>query len=152
MKVEDWKTKTISEMYPGLAAEWDTEANGADTPDTVLCSSHDKVYWRCLKKNHQFKASPANRTRMGSECPYCCGRMAITGETDLATLNPDLAAEWNFERNGSLKPEDVTLFSNLPVWWECQKGHVWNSRVRVRSNGSSCPVCSNRRPSRTRLI
>ena len=45
----------------------------------------------------------------GSGCPYDAGRLPIPGVTDLATLRPDLVAEWNYEENGDLRPEDVTL-------------------------------------------
>lgn len=35
----------------------------------------------------------------------------------LADERPDLAKEWNYEKNGDLKPEDVSYGSNKKVWW-----------------------------------
>ena len=35
----------------------------------------------------------------------------------LAEARPDLAKEWNYEKNGDLKPEDVSYKSNKKVWW-----------------------------------
>lgn len=35
----------------------------------------------------------------------------------LAEARPDLAKEWNYEKNGDLKPEDVGYKSNKKVWW-----------------------------------
>lgn len=35
----------------------------------------------------------------------------------LAEARPDLAKEWNYEKNGDLKPEDVNYKSNKKVWW-----------------------------------
>ena len=46
----------------------------------------------------------------------------IIGENDLATMRPDLAEEWNFEKNGEIKPYDVTCGSNKKVWWICKHG------------------------------
>lgn len=36
----------------------------------------------------------------------------------LAEARPDLAKEWNYEKNGDLKPEDVSCGSNKKVWWK----------------------------------
>ena len=36
----------------------------------------------------------------------------------LAEARPDLAAEWNYEKNGDLRPEDVAYKSNKKVWWK----------------------------------
>ena len=41
----------------------------------------------------------------------------IRGVNDLATVNPRLAKEWNYEKNGDLRPEDVTYGSDRKVWW-----------------------------------
>lgn len=35
----------------------------------------------------------------------------------LAEARPDLAKEWNYEKNGDLRPEDVGYKSNKKVWW-----------------------------------
>ena len=36
----------------------------------------------------------------------------------LSEARPDLAREWNYEKNGDLKPEDVACKSNKKVWWK----------------------------------
>lgn len=36
----------------------------------------------------------------------------------LAEARPDLAKEWNYEKNGDLKPEDVSCGCNKKVWWK----------------------------------
>jgi hypothetical protein len=65
--------------------------------------------------------------------------------TSLADLNPKLAEDWHFSKNGKLRPEDVTPQSNKDVWWRCGKGHEWKSIVGNRSKGQGCPYCSGRR-------
>ena len=40
----------------------------------------------------------------------------------MQTINPELAKEWNYDRNGNLKPEDVTANNGKRVWWICNKG------------------------------
>ena len=80
----------------------------------------------------------------GTGCPYCSGRRAISGETDLATRYPDLAAEWHPTRNGDLSPADVLPGSHRLVWWQCEHGHEWRAQIKSRVAGTGCPVCSNR--------
>ncbi len=41
----------------------------------------------------------------------------IVGQNDLATVNPNLAAEWHPSKNGSLLPSQTTAGSNKKVWW-----------------------------------
>lgn len=41
-------------------------------------------------------------------CPVCAGRVIIPGENDMASLFPELAREWNPEKNGTLRPSQVT--------------------------------------------
>ena len=69
----------------------------------------------------------------------------IKGENDLLTLNPTLAKEWNFEKNGTLTPDQVTAKSHKKVWWKCGKGHEWEAIVVNRTRGLGCPFCAGRR-------
>ena len=57
----------------------------------------------------------------------------IKGKNDLATVNPTLAEEWNYEKNGTLAPDMVTAGSNKKVWWKCDKGHEWEATIVNRS-------------------
>ena len=58
---------------------------------------------------------------------------------------PLIAKDWNYKRNGSLLPSNVTPVSGRKVWWICAKGHEWNARIAGRSKGSGCPYCSGLR-------
>ena len=134
----------LATVNPALAAQWDTEKNGSLKPSEVLAGSRRYVWWKC-EKGHSWRAAVLRRSR-GSGCPVCAGRTAIPGENDLATLFPDIAAEWNVERNGSLTPEQVTAFSNRKVWWRCRLGHEWQSIIAARvAERSGCPYCAGRR-------
>lgn len=67
--------------------------------------------------------------------------------TTLSEHSPHLAMEWHPSKNDKLTPNDVTSMSNKAVWWQCEKGHEWKSRVYSRSGKQSrgCPFCSNRK-------
>ena len=90
-----------------LMTEWDWERNDSlgFNPNSITCGSTKKAWWKC-SSGHLWQAIVEDRVK-GNGCPYCSGRIAIPGVNDLATVNPKLAAEWDDEKNGSLKPSMV---------------------------------------------
>ena len=60
----------------------------------------------------------------------------------LLLLNPEIAKEWNYQKNGSLKPEYILANSSKKVWWKCSKGHEWQATIYSRNQGNGCPYCS----------
>ena len=133
----------LATKNPALAKEWHPTLNGTLKPSDVTAGSGKKVWWRC-RRGHEWQATIGNRGS-GKSCPYCTGKLAILGETDLATKNPSLAKEWHPTLNGTLKPSDVTVGSEKKVWWRCKAGHEWSARISHRNNGINCPYCANQR-------
>ncbi|MCR4719209.1 MAG: zinc-ribbon domain-containing protein, partial [Firmicutes bacterium] len=136
----------LQTVNPTLAKEWNYEKNNELTPMDISSNSSKKVWWKC-SKGHEWQATIVNRNR-GSGCPYCSGRYAIKGENDLQTVNPFLTKEWNYRKNGNLRPESFTASSGQKVWWKCSKGHEWQARIADRNNGNGCPVCSKEKRKR----
>ncbi|MCO6414068.1 MAG: zinc-ribbon domain-containing protein [Thiogranum sp.] len=61
----------------------------------------------------------------------------------LTVTDPYIADTWHPEKNGSLKPEDVTRGSNRKAWWNCSDdaSHEWQSMICNRVRQPGCPVC-----------
>ena len=134
----------LETQFPALAAEWDREKNGSLRPSDVLPGSAKYVWWRC-KQGHSWSARIISRTR-GNGCPVCDGKAVIPGENDLKTLCPELAKEWNFEKNGGLTPDQVTVYSNKKVWWKCRLGHEWQAIIGSRTTEKAgCPYCAGKK-------
>ncbi len=133
----------LQTLNPTLAAEWNCEKNGNLTPSDVMLGSNQKMWWKCSKE-HEWQAKIGDRNK-GQGCPYCAGVKVLKGYNDLQTLNPDLAAEWNYEKNGNLTPMDVTPGSDKKVWWKCSKGHEWQAIIGSRNKGRGCPYCAGRK-------
>ena len=57
---------------------------------------------------------------------------------------PEIAKEWDYEKNGDLLPSHVSKSSAVRVWWKCEKGHEWQTSVnnRTSSHHSDCPFCN----------
>jgi hypothetical protein len=130
-----------------LVTQWHSARNAGLTPHDLTAGSHRRVWWVCPQgPDHEWRASPANRVR-GDGCPYCAHlRPSVTN--CLATVAPNLAAEWHPTRNGPLTPHDVVAGAARRVWWKCARGgdHEWFVSIdnRVRA-GSGCPFCTGRR-------
>lgn len=135
----------LAATHPELARQWHPTRNGALTPRDVVAGSRRKVWWIC-GKGHEWQATILSRAGNGAGCPVCAGKVVIPGENDLASLFPDIAAQWHPDRNGQLTPENVAPYSNKKVWWRCPLGHDYAASVGARTvGGSGCPYCANRK-------
>ena len=65
---------------------------------------------------------------------------------------PELAAQWDYERNGDLTPDKVTVGSNRIVWWKCDVcGNSYQKKIGNRTSpakrkteSKKCPICLGR--------
>lgn len=121
--------------------EWDYSKNEI-SPDEVSNGSRKKVWWVC-PQGHSYLMPIVNKIKCGNSCPICSNRIVLEGYNDLKSKYPDIAKEWNYEKNGDLKPEDFVCGSNKKVWWICEKKHEWQAAISKRNNGTKCPYCSN---------
>jgi hypothetical protein len=128
--VNDLKT-----AFPSIARE----AVGVDT-SFIYKNSRSKITWQC-DLGHQWKTDVRSRTKInGTGCPYCSNKKVLSGFNDVKTLSPAVAISahgWDPSSvlNGSAKVKE----------WVCEKGHVWKTRVVLRTRqGRGCPVCKNK--------
>lgn len=142
-------TNSLATLYPEIASQWHPTLNGSLTPSRVLPTSSLSVWWKCDKgENHVWQRLIRNRTHPRSsiedKCPFCVG--ADKESNSLATCRPDLAAEWDYERNGALTPHNVSKSSSKKVWWICPVGHHYQCTVynRGSTHNTNCPICSGR--------
>lgn len=129
----------LSVMRPELVVEW-SEKNYPLTPDRITYGSNKVVWWHG-KCGHEWQTSVKARSH-GENCPICSGARVIQGVNDLATIRPEIAAEWS-EKN-AIKPTEISVGSHKKVVWRCKHGHEWKATVKSRSiNGTGCPYCSH---------
>ena len=132
-------------LSDGADLEVIREARNAKNPAEYLPYSNKRVFWIC-DAGHRWEEKINNRTRNGLPCPYCGGSRPIPGINDLGTVYPWLERQWDYERNGELKPSTVFPKSNRRVSWICDRGHRWESKIYHRSDGQGCPYCAGIRP------
>ncbi len=139
--------------YPAVAEEWHPYKNGELTPEKITSKSSRKVWWKCSKCGHEWKADIASRTA-GNGCPACyrrrfskeaANRALKPGINDLRSNYPDVAAELHPEKNNGLTASEITAHSNRKVWWKCGIcGNEWIATVNDRTSGHGCPKCGNK--------
>jgi hypothetical protein len=138
MKILVKGTNDLATTHPRIASRWHPEKNGKLSPSDVTVGSRKKVWFIC-EQGHDYEQIV--RSSLLYSCNKCSGRLVISGENDLATLRPDIAAEWDFRKN-ELLPSEVMLGSDYKAWWLDAEGHSWHQGVQVRSRGVGCPQCA----------
>src|SRR5690606_37562427 len=123
---------------------WHPTKNGDRSPVGLSIKNPYKAWWAC-DQGHEWQALVFNRTA-GRGCPVCNGRVVNPGVSDLATVRPDLVAEWHPTKNEQ-SPSQVAAFSHSKAWWVCKKDsrHEWEAAVgsRAKEGGNGCPICAN---------
>ena len=123
--------------YPELAKYWNYERNNKNGLYFKDVSAHSgkRAWWIC-EKGHEWQTT-IDHISNGTRCPYCASKKAFPGYNDLTTVNPQLAKEWNYEKNVGLLPKDFLPNSNKKVWWVCKKGHEYEAPICDRNIGFS---------------
>ncbi|WP_158297031.1 zinc-ribbon domain-containing protein [Zhihengliuella sp. ISTPL4] len=132
----------LSVTHESIARQWHPSLNGSLTPHDLVAGSERPVWWLCPDEGHEYETAPVNRTQKGSECHYC-RRQKAHPTTCLAVTNPEAAATWHKELNGSLTPYDVLAGSTNKAWFTCAEGHAYDQAITSRVKGVGCKYCSN---------
>lgn len=60
-----------------ISKEFDLQKNFPKIPEDFTLSSEKKVWWKCSKCKHSWKAQIKNRTRNDTNCPICAANKTI---------------------------------------------------------------------------
>lgn len=134
---------SLDKTHPEVAARWHYGKNKMLHPKNVSAGSGMKVWWQCTEyPHHEWSRRIAHEVESKKGCPYCAG-YRVCKENSLAALFPSLVREWDYSRNGTLQPHDLTFKSKKPVYWICEEGHSWKMDAYGRTQGNkTCPRCA----------
>jgi hypothetical protein len=136
------ETDVFTEL-PSLRQIWDFKKNEDLDPSQLLKGS-DKVAWWVCNQGHEFQKSIFEMSKSG--CGFCSNKNLLQGFNDLATVRPDLAAEFDLAENGGLTPSDLMFGTAKKVWWKCHLGHRFEAKVSQRNFANTgCPVCKGKK-------
>lgn len=134
--------KNFSVATTDLVNSWNYNKNGKIRPEQISLGSNKKVWWIC-NKGHEWQASVNSRYLQKCGCPICAGKKVLSGENDLETLYPNIAKEWDNEKN-TKKANQVRPMDNKNYWWicsQCGKSYQSSPAHRIGRN-SGCPDCA----------
>ena len=147
--------RSLGTEYPDLAADWHPTKNDPLTPFNVAPHTAAIVWWRCVVCSHTWRSRVQART-YGRGCRICSRKAGSSRPpkpgASLADKRPDVVADWNWDRNSNITPDQVGVNSARMIWWRCSDcGHEWsspiNSRVRSRTHRRGiCPRRSRKTP------
>lgn len=130
---------------PRLKEYWHQDLNPEINPLTLTSGSHKKLRWRC-PNGHVFEKAVYSMKNHG--CKYCSNNQLLVGFNDLQTKRPDLAKEFDLEKNAPLQPKDFLFGSSKSVWWRCEFGHSFEAKISNRNfTDSKCIYCVGKRVS-----
>ena len=134
---------SLAKNRPDISAQWHPTKNGSLTPNDLTCGSEYKAWW-IDSEGYEWLSAVNVRCRANNVSDVVTRRL-IVGRNDLATMNPYLALEWNYNKNGNLYPSEVMPYTDKKVWWKCHKGHEWRAYISSRTMGRGCPICNKER-------
>jgi hypothetical protein len=126
---------------PHLESFWDWSKNFDLEPQNLLKGSDKKAWWLC-EKGHSLRKGIYDFYRSG--CGICSNKVLLNGFNDLATVRPDLAKEFDQNKNGGKSAKDFLFGTATRVWWLCEEQHSFDAKISQRNfSDTKCPVCSH---------
>lgn len=129
------------------AADWNiiyTENNSDKTTLNRIIEEVINRVWSEADKNQDYNNCilniDVNRDRF-EILAYLKGPV----KNSVQEVAPELVKEWDYEKNGELKPDMISGGSAQSVHWICQTcGYRWETKIYSRvKNHSSCPKCAH---------
>lgn len=148
----------LGKNRPDLIELWDYSKNTVD-PMTLKVMDTD-IDLKCKKNSSHRYTLKASALIRGQRCTICASKV-VNESNCLATTNPEMAKQWDYEANAHLKnkqgntltPHNITAGCNRYVNWACvEYGHKWNAKISTRTkdekmrtgDATGCPTCAGK--------
>jgi len=123
------KHPTFAAAKHALLQQWDHDRNreNGNYPDNTSLQSNKLVWWQCQEcpkgKVHSWQARPSDRTSPNklTGCPCCAGQQLCECNS-LETVCPDIAADFDAEKNGVTAAEVTSSAGTKYSWLSDEPG------------------------------
>ncbi|DBA77887.1 TPA: hypothetical protein ACH3X2_008315 [Trebouxia sp. C0005] len=122
------KHPTFAAAQHALLQQWDHDKNSAsgNFPDNISLHSNKLIWWQCHActkgKLHSWQARASSRNgKKSSGCPCCFGKQLCECNS-LETVCPDIAADFDAERNGVTAAEVTSSAGTKYSWLSDEPG------------------------------
>tara|TARA_B100001250_G_C19752946_1_gene768677 strand:+ start:62 stop:1480 length:1419 start_codon:yes stop_codon:yes gene_type:complete len=138
-------TNSFVIKHPELAKEFHKILNKDIDINKLFENSGKKVWWKCHKgPDHEWEVKVNYRVVRESGCPFCTGKY-VSDTNSLANNAPDIAKQFDIEKNFPKLPKDYAIGSNEEVWWKCDNPdhRGWKAPIAARMRQSiGCYICN----------
>ena len=140
--------QSLADVKPAVLILWHPTRNVGLAPTELTPSSHTKVWWLCPDCGNEWQATPRS-----PGCRSCSMKRVGKQQaqprpgTSLAERFPELAEQWDAERNAPVTAAGVSARSSTKFWWRCVDcKHRWQARpANLTNQRYLCAKCRKRR-------
>ncbi len=123
------KQPTFARAKHTLLQQWDHDKNreNGNFPENTSLQSHKLIWWQCYEcpegTVHSWQARASSRTSFGrpAGCPCCVG-LQLCECNSLQTVCPDIAADFDVEKNGVTAAEVTSSATTKYSWLSDEPG------------------------------
>lgn len=128
-----------------------SESNNISPRHVSKCST-DIFKFNCPICKHEFETQPCRIIGLGNWCPYCTLRTGLCDNRDCQhcsnrSFNGHPKAKFWSDKNDK-KPRDFLVSSTDLVFFKCEIGHIFQTRIKLIVSGSWCHLCVNKTESK----
>ena len=151
MYLADKRDNSVAISNPELLSLWHPTKN-ANLSLYHFNRGSEKIVWWRDEYGHEFECAIKQMALGGTHCPYCNNFLVLKGFNDLLTKNPEMAKEWDYEKNTET-PDNVIYKKAKKYWFICSTcGHNWQAYLSNRIvHGTGCPVCGRIKQRKARI-
>ena len=151
------KENSLADQYPQIASMLHPDNN--IRPTAIPCGSNQPLKWKCPDCDHEWTAVVtaviSSYERAGrTGCPRCAGKVLVIGENDAATIDPQAAQCWDYDRNPDKLSDHLTWDLDYR-WWICGNcKERFERQICVMCRGGAthlCEPCSKKEASKNRF-
>lgn len=136
----DLETWCIKNNRLDLIKEFDKEKNSFSMKE-ITKGCKKEVWWLC-PNGHSYSTTLHHRIKMNTGCGACSHKVFLSGHNDLQSTNPEIAKEFDVEKNGITPDQVMAGSNNKKYWFICPKGHSYSATLLNRKKGRNCPICA----------
>jgi len=138
-----------------VLSQWDTKKNKKLKPSQVIyLAQRVSIHWQCsVAPDHQWSASPYERTIKRQTCPFC-KRRKTSSTNNLAGRFPNLLPWIHPKKTPGLDPSAISPLHHVPIWWKCPEGpdHEFLASPNAMQGENRCGFCDGKRVSVTNSL
>ncbi len=139
-------SKSLEFLFPKAATYWNSELNHKDfNPSTIGAYSSKRFEWKCPSCGEKWNSSVSNMVKRNRLCIKCTKKLPPI-EKSLEYLFPDIAKEFDLNKNINLSPNEIFAFADKSVHWKCSFcGNEYENKVINRTkNKRGCKKCKKK--------